>query len=193
MGEDFLDFLGTNPLKSSFDVKLNASYATSDSLIWIVKELEKNEAVSEIHYEKNLLKQINKNVKRISLYILAFSALLLIVSLSLINNSIRLSIYSKRFLIKSMQLVGATKGFIRRPFLFKGIMNGIYGGIFAILLLLGFVALLEKYEPILFNEISIDLLGILFLGILATGFIISYLSTFFAIKKYLKLKIDDLY
>ena len=119
--------------------------------------------------------------------------MLLIVSLSLINNSIRLSIYSKRFLIKSMQLVGATKGFIRRPFLWKGIMNGIYGGIFAILLILGFLALIEKYEPTLFEFINIDLIGILFLGILITGFIISYLSTFLALKKYLKLKIDDLY
>lgn len=193
IGEDFEGFLGYNPIKSNFEIRLNAAYANPDSLFWVVKKLEKNELVHEISYHKDLIKKINKNTQQISLYLLCFSGLLLIVSLSLINNSIRLSIYSKRFLIKSMQLVGATKGFIRRPFLWKGILNGIYGGIFACLLILGFVFLIQKYEPELFLFINMDLVGILFVGILVTGFIISYLSTFFALKKYLKLKIDDLY
>ena len=137
LGEDFINFLGYNPLLSSINVHLKAGYANADSLSWIEKDMLQSKIVKEVVYQKSLVTMINENVKKISLVILIFSGLLMIIALALINNTIRLSIYSKRFIIKTMQLVGATQKFIRRPFVIKGIKHGIYGALIAISMLIG--------------------------------------------------------
>ncbi|MGZ4035990.1 MAG: cell division protein FtsX, partial [Bacteroidia bacterium] len=147
LGEDFIDFLGFNPLSASVTVRLKAEYANADSLTWIEKELLDTKLVKEVIYQKSLINTINENARTISFGVLIISSLLMVIALALINNTIRLSIYSKRFLIKTMQLVGATQGFIRRPFVLKGIKHGIYGAAIAIILLIAFLYFLQKQMP----------------------------------------------
>lgn len=193
LGEDFISFLGYNPLLASIEVRLKADYANNDSIAWIERDLLSNTKVKEVIYQKSLISMVNENIKKISLVILGFSALLLLISIALINNTIRLSIYSKRFLIKSMQLVGATKGFIRRPFVIKGIMQGIYAGIIAVGLLVGILYLAQREIPELLFLQDEQLIAILFGFVILLGILISWLSTFLAVRKYLRLKTDDLY
>lgn len=193
IGEDFIKFLGYNPLSSAVEVKLKAEYAHPDSIGWIEKEMTQSTIVKEVFYEKNLVNMVNENVNKISFVLFGFTVLLLIISIALINNTIRLSIYSKRFLIKTMQLVGATPGFIRKPFLFRSIRHGVYSGMIAILLLGGSLYLLYNQVPELFVIEDLKLFGALALSIIILGILISSISTLIAIAKYLKLKIDDLY
>lgn len=193
LGEDFISFLGYNPLLASIEVRLKADYANNDSIAWIERELLSNSKVKEVIYQKSLISMVNENIKKISLVMLGFSALLLVISIALINNTIRLSIYSKRFLIKSMQLVGATKGFIRRPFVIKGIMQGIYAGLIAIALLVGLLYLAQREIPELLFLQDEKLIALLFAFVLLLGVFISWFSTFLAVRKYLRLKTDDLY
>ena len=192
--EDFIQFLdGHNPLPASIDAILHADYAHTDSIQWIVAELNENEIVKEIVYSKSLVDLINENLQKISLFIFAFSLLLFIIAIALINNTIRLTIYSKRFLIRTMQLVGATKGFIRRPFIVTGISHGILAASLAIALLTGFMYFAHQQIPELIEIQDLNLLISLMTGILITGIVISYLSTFLAVRKYLRLKTDELY
>ncbi len=193
LGEDFIQFLGYNPLLSSIDVHLKADFANSDSLRWIEKEITKNVNVKEIYYQKSLVDLVNENVKKIGLIILVFSSLLLVISIALINNSIRLSIYSKRFIIRTMQLVGATQGFIRRPFVFSGIPHGIYGALIAIALLIGIIYWAQSEIPELIVLQDVDLFASLFGIVLFLGIFITWICTYFAVRKYLRLKTDDLY
>ena len=193
LGEDFIDFLGFNPLSASITVRLRAEYANGDSLTWIEKELLDTKLVKEVVYQKSLVNTINENVKAISLGVLLVSSLLMIIALALINNTIRLSIYSKRFLIKTMQLVGATQGFIRRPFVLKGIKHGIYGAAIAIALLIAFLYFLQKQLPELAELQDPNMLVSLFVLVILLGIIISWISTSLAVRKYLRLKSDDLY
>lgn len=193
LGEDFIDFLGYNPLLPSIDLRLKAEYANIDSLDIIEKDLLANKNVKEVFYQKSLVHLINKNLKKISIIILGFSILLLIIAIALINNTIRLSVYSKRFLIKSMQLVGATQAFIRRPFILKGILHGIMGAFIAILLLVGILYFSQQEIPELVNLQDADLFISIFGFVILLGIIISWISTFFAVKKYLNLKADSLY
>ncbi|GIV44804.1 MAG: cell division protein FtsX [Bacteroidia bacterium] len=193
LGEDFISFLGYNPLLASIEVRLKADFANNDSIAWIERDLLSNTKVKEVIYQKSLISMVNENIKKISLVMLGFSALLLIISIALINNTIRLSIYSKRFLIKSMQLVGATKGFIRRPFVIKGIMQGIYAGIIAVALLVGLLYLAQREIPELLFLQDEQLIAILFGFVILLGVLISWFSTFLAVRKYLRLKTDDLY
>ncbi len=193
LGEDFIDFLGYNPLLPSIDLRLKAEYANIDSLAIIEKDLLANKNVKEVFYQKSLVHLINKNLRRISIIILGFSILLLIIAIALINNTIRLSVYSKRFLIKSMQLVGATQAFIRRPFILKGILHGILGAFIAILLLVGIIYFSQQEIPELVNLQDADLFISIFGFVILLGIIISWMSTFFAVKKYLNLKADSLY
>ena len=193
LGEDFISFLGFNPLPPSIDLRLRADYTNVKSIDIIEKELLANSGVKEIFYQKSLVQAINKNLKRISLVLLGFSALLLLIAVALINNTIRLSVYSKRFLIRSMQLVGATQSFIRRPFVFKGIFQGIYGAFIAIILILVLIYFSIKELPELIELQDINLFIILFSLIILCGILISWLSTYFAIRKYLHMKTDDLY
>lgn len=193
LGEDFISFLGYNPLLSSITVHLKADYTNSDSLTWIEKNLLEYKQIKEVLYQKSLVSMVNENAKKIGLVILAFSSLLMLIALALINNTIRLTIYSKRFLIKTMQLVGATQGFIRKPFIFKGIKHGIYGALIAIVLLISVLYFAEKQLPELVEIQDIQLLATLFGIVIVSGIIISWISTSLAVRKYLRLRADELY
>jgi cell division transport system permease protein len=193
LGEDFISFLGYNPLLSSLDVKLNSDYANVDSLDGFEKQLLQKHFVKEVIYHKDMIKQVNDNAKVISIYILVFSGLLLIVAIALINNTIRLSIYAKRFLIRTMYLVGATQSFIRLPFILKGIRQGVIAGILAGFLLAGFLILSTRYIPDLLQLQDPNLLAALFAGIVFLGVLISGLSAALSVSRYLRLKTDDLY
>lgn len=193
LGEDFIDFLGYNPLLASIDVYLNAQYAHPDSVRWIEEELRKNTLVKDVNYQASLLEAINKNVKRISAFLMGFSFLLFVIAFALINNSIRLSIYSKRFLIRSMQLVGATESFIRKPFIIRGVLNGIYGAILANALLVLVLYYAKESIPALFEFKDTQLFLALFGLVILTGVFITFMSTRIAVGKYLKLRSDKLY
>lgn len=193
LGEDFITFLGYNPLLSSLDVKLNSDYANVDSLARFEKEIMQKHFVKEVIYHKDMIKQVNDNAKVISIYILVFSGLLLVVAVALINNTIRLSIYAKRFLIRTMYLVGATQGFIRKPFIFKGIRQGVIAGLLAGFLLAGFLVFSTRYIPDLLQLQDPNLLVLLFGVIVLLGILISGLSAALSVRRYLRLKTDDLY
>lgn len=193
LGEDFISFLGYNPLLASLDVKLNAEYANIDSLAGLEKDLLQKSYVKEVIYHKDMVKQVNENVKVIGLYILVFSGLLLVIAIALINNTVRLSIYAKRFIIRTMYLVGATQGFIRGPFILKGVRQGIVAGIVASMLLVGFMVLSTRYIPDLLQLQDPNILALVFASIVLLGIIISGLSAALAVGRYLKLKTEDLY
>ncbi|MDT8393714.1 MAG: permease-like cell division protein FtsX [Bacteroidales bacterium] len=193
LGEDFIGFLGYNPLLPSIELKLKASYTTLDSLQVIEDKLLANPDVKEVYYQKDLVHLINRNIRRISLVLLGFSALLLVIAIALINNTIRLSVYSKRFIIKTMQLVGATGGFIRRPFLWRGVMQGLYASFIAIIFLGLILYFSQKELPELVNLQDIGLILTLFVFVLASGVLLTYFSTWFAVKKYLRAQADQLY
>lgn len=193
LGEDFISFLGYNPLLASIDVKLNADYANNDSLAVIEANLTNNPKIKEVFYQKDLVSLINENVKKISIYLLGFSGLLLVIAMALINNTIRLSIYSKRFLIKTMQLVGAKSTFIQKPFVLKGIENGIAAAILAIGLIVLFLYYLQKQMPEIIDFKNIELYGALFLIVIILGILISWISTTLAVRKYLRMDAGNLY
>lgn len=193
VGRDFVDFLGFNPLPPSIKLRLQAAYTRPDSVIFIEDEILKYDQVNEVVYKKTLLYAINENIRKISIVILGFSILLLLVAITLINNTIRLSIYSKRFIINTMQLVGATRGFIRRPFLRKSILNGLIGSLIAMSLIAGIIYLTSDE---LENIIGLgDTNHLLLLGgsILCISIVINWISTFFAVNKYLNIETDKLY
>ncbi|MFL5753931.1 MAG: cell division protein FtsX [Bacteroidia bacterium] len=192
-GDDFITFLGYNPLPTSINVNLKSDYANTDSVTWIEKEITANRNVREVVYQKVLIDNVNNNARKMGVGILFFAGLLIIIALALINNTIRLSIYSKRFLIRTMYLVGATQGFIRKPFILKGIRNGVVSGIIAMFMLGGFIFVITHYIPELLEVQDQDWLLLLALVILALGVIISGLSSALAVRRYLRLKAEDLY
>jgi len=193
LGEDFVEFLGYSPLLASIDVKLNAEYGNTDSLQIITKELSENANVFEVYYQKDLIDKLNSNVNRLSFFLLIFCVLLFFIAFALINNTIRLSVYSKRFLIRTMRLVGATNSFIQKPFLSKGIYQGIYSSLFAIFMLIGAIQLVQGDTANMLNIDDLKIIGIVFLLILASGLFISIFSTFFAVRKFIKLNENELY
>jgi len=187
LGEDFISFLGYNPLQAAIDLRLNADYAHPDSIEAIVEGIENREAVAEVVYSPNLIRQINENVNKIGLVLLGFAAILLLIAIALINNTIRLTIYSKRFIIRSMQLVGATRGFIQRPFILTGILQGLYASFLAILLILGVLQAVRMEIPEFFEFNDILMFVKLFGLVALLGIIISGLSTLFAVRRYLRM------
>ncbi|MDD3739523.1 MAG: permease-like cell division protein FtsX [Lentimicrobiaceae bacterium] len=193
LGEDFVEFLGYNPLPSSIDINLKSNYANSDSLVKIQSQLMQYSIVDDVVYQKILLDEVNSNLKKISLIILSFSAVLLIISIILISNTIKLSIYSKRFLIRSMQLVGATENFVRKPFLKQGIWQGIIASIIAIAFVLITFWFIDKKLGNIYELVKIA--EILFFGIMVFlfGFIISMLATWKSVNKFLRMRVDKLY
>ena len=193
IGEDFVSFIGTNPLQNVIDLSLKADYAEPDRMAEIKRELEQNSFVSEVVYDQSLVALIHENVNRIGLITLVFSALFTFVSVLLINASIRLSIYSKRFIIKTMQLVGATRSFIRRPFIRTNVRLGILSAFLAILLFYGALLAIVKSYPEFSILLDNTILCIVFIGILAMGILISWLSTYFATQRFLNLNTNDLY
>lgn len=193
LGEDFVSFLGSNPLLNSLEVKLNANYANTDTLQIIEKTLLQKSYIKEVVYQKDMINNLNKNTKAIAFFILIFSGALLIVAIALINNTIRLSIYSQRFLIRTMYLVGATRSFISKPFIFKGVRQGIIAGIVASVLLVGLLMISTRFIPDLLQLQDENLLLILFSAIVLVGVIISAFSAMLAVLRFLRLKTSDLY
>ena len=193
LGEDFVSFLEYSPLLPSIDVKLNADFANTDSLEKITIKLSKNPVVFETYFQKDLLKKLNSNTKRLSFFLLIFSILLFLIAFALINNTIRLSVYSKRFLIKTMGLVGATNNFIQKPFIIKSIYQGVYSSIFAVFMLIGAIKLIQKETLKILDVSDLKLIGIVFVLMFLIGILLSMASTFFAVKKYIKLSDDQFY
>ncbi len=193
LGEDFTSFLGYNPLLPTIEVRFVADYANNDSLAIIKDKILANSNVKEVWYQESLVDVVNSNLRKIGLIILGFSSLLLVISIALINNTIRLSVYSKRFLIRSMLLVGATRSFISRPFIWRGIVQGIAGAFLAIFLLVGLMYLSQRELPELINLQEIDLYLSLFGIVVILGIVITWFSNYFAVRKYIKIKTDYLY
>jgi cell division transport system permease protein len=193
LGEDFVKFLGYNPLSASIDVYLKADFANKERIQKLVAKLKKKEIVKDVIYQESLIDMVNENLKSISLVIIAFGFTLLLIAIALINNTIRLAMYSQRFIIRSMQLVGATKSFIRKPYIVSGMIHGLMGGIVAILLLLSTLYIAKTEMPELAMLQNYVEFGFLFAAIIFMGIIISILSTYFAVNKYLNQHIDDLY
>ena len=195
LGGEFTDFLGEedNPLLPSIDLRFNAQWANNDSLAVIENTILANNHVKEVYYQKSLVHIINKNVRRIGLILLGFSLLLLLIALALINNTIRLSVYTKRFTIRSMQLIGATERFIRRPFVLKGILQGVLSATIAMILILIIVTTLKRNIPELAVLINTELIIYLFIFILVLGILIAGISTSFAVNKYLRMRTERLY
>lgn len=193
LGEDFVKFLGYNPLSASIDVYLKADFANKERIQKLVSKLKKKDIVKEVIYQESLIDMVNENLKSISLVIVAFGFTLLLIAIALINNTIRLAMYSQRFIIRSMQLVGATKGFIRKPYLVSGIIHGLLGGIVAIVILVSILYIAKTEMPELAMLQNYMEFGMLFTGIILMGIVISIFSTFFAVNKYLNQHIDDLY
>lgn len=193
IGEDFLTFLGDNPLQNSFDIRLKADYIDIGTIGKIENHFKFNTMVSDVVYDKQLVSLVNDNIKRVSLWILIISSILAVIAILLINSSMRLSIYSNRFIIKTMQMVGATKSFIRKPFIWNSIKLGLLGSALAVIALIGLLIYLDQNYAslgILENQIAIAL--VLF-GVLFAGVLITWISTFFATQRYLNLRTDDLY
>jgi cell division transport system permease protein len=193
IGENFLDFLGYNPLKNSIDVTLKADFVSTNQVAEIAEEIAKRDYVEEVSYDRPLIALLTENVKRISFWILIASAVFTLIAVLLINSSIRLSIYSKRFIIKTMQMVGATKRFIRRPFIWTNIKLGMLGSLLALIALGTVLYYVNMNFPELNLLQDIMILGILFVGVFVLGVLISLISTYFATQRFLNLRTDDLY
>lgn len=192
-GEDFMDYLGYNPLQNSIDVYLKADFVTNDILNEITEELASKNFVDDIRYDNDLVFIMNNNVKKITFWVLIISGLFTLIAVLLINSSIRLAVYSKRFIIKTMQMVGATKTFIRRPFVFKSVQLGIIGAIIALLAMAVVLYYLNKSFPELKLVNEPILIVALFAGIFLLGIVITWISTFIATQRFLNLKTDHLY
>ena len=193
MGEDFISFLGDNPLPPSIDVYLFAGYTNRDSVVKFEKYILEYPFVKEVWYEDSLLFLINENVRKISLFLLIISLFLFLIAVTIINNTIRLAIYSKRFLIRTMQLVGATRAFIRKPFLIRSVYHGVLAALTAMLLLMGLLYLIEKEFIMLFSFESTRLLTVLGFFLIIAGILINLVSTFLSVNRYLDISEDKLY
>jgi cell division transport system permease protein len=193
LGEDFVSFLGANPLLPTVDVSIKADYAEKEVIRSLIDQFSTSPIVMEVRYDETLTEALASNIKKISLIIIAFGSLLFFIMMALINNTIRLTMYAKRFLIKSMQLVGATRGFIRKPFVIRGILNGIYGAIIANLLLVLLLYFTQKHFTDLFGLQDVTFMLTLFTIVLITGVLISGISTWFAVNRYLRKSFDELF
>jgi len=193
LGEDFISFLGDNPLPPSIDVYLYAGYTSPDSVAKIEKYILEYPFVKEVLYQESLLILINENVRKIAIFLLVISSFLFLIAVTIINNTIRLSIYSKRFLIRTMQLVGATRAFIRKPFVIRSIYHGVLAALIAMTLLMGLLYLIEKEFFRMFAYDSIRLLALLGVFIIGAGILINIVSTWLSVNRYLDLPEDKLY
>ncbi|GGH36105.1 cell division protein FtsX [Mangrovimonas yunxiaonensis] len=192
-GEDFMDFLGYNPLQNSIDVTVKADFVTEEQLKKIADETTGKSFVEEVRYDSDLVTLMNNNVRKISFWILVLSAVFTVIAVLLINSSIRLSVYAKRFTIKTMQMVGATKHFIRKPFVWKSVRLGIIGALVAMIGMAVTLYYINKTFPELNFMSNQILIGSLFLIILLLGIVITWISTFIATQRFLNLKTDQLY
>lgn len=193
LGEDFVSYLGTNPLKNSIDIYLNPDYVDPDKMNVITERFQKNAFVFEVSYDKPLVTFLTKNIQRMSFWLLIISSFFGLIAMILINSSIRLSVYSKRFNIKTMQMVGATKGFIRRPFIWNSIRLGVIGALIALIGLAVVIYYVDERIPTLTLLSDYVTLAYLGGGVLFVAFLITWLSTFFATQRFLNLQTDELY
>ena len=193
LGEHFTEFLGANPLYNSYDIHLKADYVTNPGFSRVENEIRKNTMVADVVYDKQLITLVNDNVKQISMWVLIISGIFAFISVLLINSSLRLSIYANRFIIKTMQMVGATKAFIRKPFVKRSIILGIIGSVLAILALIGVLIYVATNYPAL-DIFENQLLTVaVLLGVLVLGILITWIGTYFATQRFLNLRTDDLY
>lgn len=193
IGEDFLEFLGENPLKNAIDLSLKSDFVTPEKMADIEKNLMVRSTIAEISYDKPLIELLSKNINRLSFWMLLFSGLFTLIAVVLINSSIRLSVYSKRFTIKTMQMVGATKRFIRIPFIWQSVRLGVMGALVAIAGLIGFIYYMNEKIPEIELLDNYEMLAVLFSAIIGLGILITWLSTFFATQRFLNLRTDELY
>jgi cell division transport system permease protein len=193
IGENFTDYLGYNPLQNSIDVNLIANYVSPEIIEEITSEIKNKKFVDDVVYDKPLITKLSENVKKISFWVLVISSIFLLIAVLLINSSIRLSVYAKRFTIKTMQMVGATKSFIRRPFIWRSVRLGVIGAIIA---MVG-MGIVLFYLNETFKELELlegkPLLIVLFSFIFIMGIFISWVSTYFATQRFLNLRSDELY
>ena len=193
IGEDFMEFLGENPLQNSYDIHLKADYVVKDSIAKVESRLRKNVMIADIVYDKQLVNLVNDNIKKVSMWILIISGFLTVIAVLLINSSLRLSIHSNRFIIKTMQMVGATKAFIRKPFVMRSIKLGMIGAGLAIIALIGVLIYIETNFPDLGILDDKLLVVLVLLSVFGIGVLITWLSTYFATQRFLNLRTDDLY
>jgi len=193
IGEDFVTFLGENPLQNSFDIHLKADYVYKDSIAKVESQLRKNPMISDIVYDKQLVNLVNDNIKKVSMWILIISGFFTVIAVLLINSSLRLSIHSNRFIIKTMQMVGATKAFIRKPFVLRSVRLGMIGAGLAIIALIGVLIYLESNFPDLGLLDDQLLIALVLISVFALGVLITWVSTYFATQRFLNLRTDDLY
>jgi cell division transport system permease protein len=193
IGEDFVEFYGSNPLLNSIDVFLKSEYVTTLVFDEVSNELGKTDFIDEIIYDAPLVSLINENINKIKYWVLGIAVFFLIISILVINSSIRLSIYSNRINIKTMQLVGATRGFIRKPFILTHVKLGLFGAFLAIVMLSGALYYIQNFFDYVNFESDIQIIMAMFGAISIFSILITYLCTFFATQKFLKSKIDQLY
>lgn len=192
-GIDPTEFLGANPYTASFEVKINASYADPDSIGAAVRGLKGNADVVDVIYSKDLIKSVNDNIRKASIVLFIIAALFTYISFALINNTVRLTIFSKRFIINTMKLVGASWNFIRRPFLSQGLTLGIVSAMIADGLIMGGIYWLHQFEPQISAIINMQAIAIVTAAVFVFGMVITFLCTFFSLNKYLKMSSNDLY
>jgi cell division transport system permease protein len=193
IGENFLEFLGENPLKNAIDLSLKSEFVTPEKMLEIEQNLAIRSIVAEVTYDKPLIEMLSKNITRLSFWMLLFSALFTVIAVVLINSSIRLSVYSKRFTIKTMQMVGATKSFIRKPFIWQSVRLGIIGALVAIVGLIALIFYLDTKIPEIELLVDYEIIGIICAVIISLGILITWLSTFFATQRFLNLRTDEIY
>ena len=193
MGSDPSEFLGANPFVATLELQLKSDYANRDSLKWIVYELQKNPKVTDVAYQEDLMDNVNMNLGRMNMILLVLAALLTFVSFSLINNTVRLSVYSRRFLIHTMKLVGASWGFIRKPFMRQALAAGVIAAVLAIVVLGAGIYALYTFEPNILNIITWRELTITAVAVLLFGLIITFLCTWISVNKFLKMTAGELY
>lgn len=192
-GIDPTEFIGMNPYTASFEVKINADYAAPDSIAKTVKELKGNSDVVDVIYSKDLVQSVNKNIKKISIILLIIAALFTYISFALINNTVRLTIFSKRFLINTMKLVGASWNFIRRPFMAQSFVLGVVSALLADSILFGSLCWLYEFEPQIANIIDLRAVVMVFGAVMVFGIVITAVCTLVSVNKYLKMRSNELY
>ena len=193
LGENPEEFLGFNPLLASLEVKLNENYANTDSVAKIEKKLSKYKEIQKVSYQKDMISMVNENIKKISIILLGIAAILMLISFALINNTVRLSIYSNRFLINTMKLVGATHWFIRKPYVRRSVLNGIIAAIIALGLLTGLVFYFQNEFGLQSQMITRDTELIVAAVVIVLGILLTAISSYFAVGRYLRMRSDDMY
>lgn len=193
MGTDPTEFLGYNPFAASIEVRLNAEYANNDSVRWIKEEILENKHVTDIDYPQELVDSVNRNIRKLSFLLLGLAGLLTLISFALINNTVRLTIYSQRFLLHTMQLVGASWSFIRRPFLARNLWVGMLAASLADACLMGMACLLIRYEPELLTVVTPQVMLTVMVTVFVTGILITTLCAYISINRFLRMRVTELY